>query len=171
MEARNRVGIGFSYRPTRLHRLAESDSLQSVHGLLKSLIIRAQRGISLAFYSIRYPSESQWNGKLAELSGLRLALSDWELSMAVEMTDWSGEIIHERKHFRYYISFTYLPITVAPLRWKITVCHLSFCVSILNAGRGGRSHFTEFHIYDFKVHEYCRKFFSMAGWSFNGFVR
>jgi hypothetical protein len=37
MGARNRVGTGLSYRPARLHRLAES-----ILGLLKSLKIRAQ---------------------------------------------------------------------------------------------------------------------------------
>ncbi len=36
MGARNRVGIGLSYRPARLHRLAES-----IHGLIKRLQIRA----------------------------------------------------------------------------------------------------------------------------------
>jgi hypothetical protein len=36
MGARNRVGIGLSYRPARLHRLSES-----IPGLLKSLKIRA----------------------------------------------------------------------------------------------------------------------------------
>ncbi len=38
MGARNRVDIGLSYRPARLHRLAESISIP---GLLKSLNIRA----------------------------------------------------------------------------------------------------------------------------------
>ncbi len=37
MGARNRVGIGLSYRPARLHRLVES-----IPGLLKRLQIRAQ---------------------------------------------------------------------------------------------------------------------------------
>ncbi len=42
MEARNRVGIGLSYRPARLQRLAESIySLESFLGRLKSLKIRA----------------------------------------------------------------------------------------------------------------------------------
>jgi hypothetical protein len=36
MEAGNRVGIGLSYRPARLHRLADFDSLESIPGLLKS---------------------------------------------------------------------------------------------------------------------------------------
>ncbi len=36
MGARNRVGMGLSYRPARLHRLAES-----IPGLLKRLQIRA----------------------------------------------------------------------------------------------------------------------------------
>ncbi len=39
MGARNRVGIGLSYRPARLHSL---DELESTLGLLKSLKIRAQ---------------------------------------------------------------------------------------------------------------------------------
>jgi hypothetical protein len=42
MGARNRVGIGFSYWPARLHRLAES-----IPGLLKSLKIPAQEKYSL----------------------------------------------------------------------------------------------------------------------------
>jgi hypothetical protein len=42
MGARNRVRIGFSYRPARLRRLAESISLESIPGLLKSLKIPAQ---------------------------------------------------------------------------------------------------------------------------------
>ncbi len=42
MGARNRVGIGLSYRPARLHRLAESISLESIPGLLKSLKIPSQ---------------------------------------------------------------------------------------------------------------------------------
>jgi hypothetical protein len=37
MEVRNRVGIGMSYRPARLHRLAELVTLESILGLLKSL--------------------------------------------------------------------------------------------------------------------------------------
>ncbi len=37
MRARNRVGIGLSYRPARLHRLAEA-----IPGLLKNLKIPAQ---------------------------------------------------------------------------------------------------------------------------------
>ncbi len=37
MGARNRVGIGLSYRPTRLHKLAES-----IPGFYKRLKIRAQ---------------------------------------------------------------------------------------------------------------------------------
>ncbi len=40
--ARNRVGIGLSNRPARLHRLAELISLESSLGLLKSLKFRAQ---------------------------------------------------------------------------------------------------------------------------------
>jgi hypothetical protein len=36
----NRVGIGLSYRPCRLHRRAEIDSLESIPGLLKSLKMR-----------------------------------------------------------------------------------------------------------------------------------
>jgi hypothetical protein len=39
--ARNRVGIGLSYRPTRLDSLAEFFSSESILGLLKSLKIRA----------------------------------------------------------------------------------------------------------------------------------
>jgi hypothetical protein len=34
--ARNRVGIGLSYRPARLHSLAEFGSLESILRLLKS---------------------------------------------------------------------------------------------------------------------------------------
>ncbi len=41
MGSRNQVGIGLSYRPARLHRLAGIDSLESIPGLLKSLKIRA----------------------------------------------------------------------------------------------------------------------------------
>jgi hypothetical protein len=41
MRARNRVGIGLSYRPARLHSLAEFGSLESILRLLKSLKIRA----------------------------------------------------------------------------------------------------------------------------------
>jgi hypothetical protein len=44
MGARNREGIGLSYRPARQHSLAElvpSTSLESILGLLKSLKIRA----------------------------------------------------------------------------------------------------------------------------------
>ena len=37
MEARNRVGIGFSYRPTRLHRLAELIPWNRFLGYLKVL--------------------------------------------------------------------------------------------------------------------------------------
>ncbi len=44
MGARNRVGIGLSYRPARLHRLAEIYSLESILGLLKSKKIRALIG-------------------------------------------------------------------------------------------------------------------------------
>jgi hypothetical protein len=40
MKTRNRVGIGLSYRPARLHRLAV-DSFESNPGLLESLKIRA----------------------------------------------------------------------------------------------------------------------------------
>jgi hypothetical protein len=43
MGARNRVGIGLSYRPARLHRRG-IDSLESIPGLLKSLKIRALVG-------------------------------------------------------------------------------------------------------------------------------
>jgi hypothetical protein len=38
MGARNRVGIGLSYRPARLHRLA---ALESIPGILKNLKIWA----------------------------------------------------------------------------------------------------------------------------------
>jgi hypothetical protein len=41
MGVRNRVGIGLSYRPARLHRLAESTPWELIPGLLKSLKIRA----------------------------------------------------------------------------------------------------------------------------------
>jgi hypothetical protein len=43
MGARNPVGIGLSYRPARLHRLAAGvmDSLESILGLLKFLKIQA----------------------------------------------------------------------------------------------------------------------------------
>jgi hypothetical protein len=40
--ARNRVGIGLSYRLARIHRAGEIDSLESIFGLFKSLKIRAQ---------------------------------------------------------------------------------------------------------------------------------
>ncbi len=40
--ARNRVGIGLSYRSTRLHRAGGIDSLESILGLLKSLKISSQ---------------------------------------------------------------------------------------------------------------------------------
>jgi hypothetical protein len=41
--ARNRVGIGLSYRPARLHYTAwQNGSLESILGLYKSLKIRAQ---------------------------------------------------------------------------------------------------------------------------------
>jgi hypothetical protein len=42
MGARNRVGIGLSYRPARLHRLAEL-----FPGLLKSFKIRAQDDVGV----------------------------------------------------------------------------------------------------------------------------
>jgi hypothetical protein len=43
MGARNRVGIGLSYRPARLHiKPGGIGSLESILGLLKSLKIRAQ---------------------------------------------------------------------------------------------------------------------------------
>ncbi len=42
MRARNRVGIGLSYRPARLHTALRIGSLESIFGLLKSLKIRAQ---------------------------------------------------------------------------------------------------------------------------------
>ncbi len=45
MGTRNRVEIGLSYRPARLHRLAKSIriiQLESIPGLLKSFKIRAQ---------------------------------------------------------------------------------------------------------------------------------
>jgi hypothetical protein len=52
MEARNWVGIGLSYRPARLHRLAESIPynrfLRSIPGLLKSFKIRAQETAFIA---------------------------------------------------------------------------------------------------------------------------
>ncbi len=41
MGARNRVGIGLSYRPARLHKLAEH-SLESIPELHKRSKIRAQ---------------------------------------------------------------------------------------------------------------------------------
>jgi hypothetical protein len=41
MGARNRIGIGLSYRPARL-QAGGIDSLESIPGLLKSLKIRAQ---------------------------------------------------------------------------------------------------------------------------------
>ncbi len=41
MRTRNRVGMGLSYRPARLHSLANG-SLESILGLFKSLNIRAQ---------------------------------------------------------------------------------------------------------------------------------
>jgi hypothetical protein len=44
VEAKNRVGIGLSYRPTRLHRKAELIPMESIPGLLKSLKIRALGG-------------------------------------------------------------------------------------------------------------------------------
>ncbi len=40
MGARNRVGTGLSYRPARLHSLAEFGSLKSILGLPKSLKLR-----------------------------------------------------------------------------------------------------------------------------------
>jgi hypothetical protein len=47
MGARNRVGIGLSYRPARIHRLA---GLGIVSGLLKSLKIPSQENtFSLSF--------------------------------------------------------------------------------------------------------------------------
>jgi hypothetical protein len=42
MGARDQVEIMLSYRPARLHRLAESIFLESIPGLHKSLKIRAQ---------------------------------------------------------------------------------------------------------------------------------
>jgi hypothetical protein len=42
MGARNRVGMGLSYRPARLHRLGGTHSLESLPGLHKRLKIRAQ---------------------------------------------------------------------------------------------------------------------------------
>jgi len=41
MGARNRVGIGLSYRPARLHSLAELVPWNRIHGLHKSLKIWA----------------------------------------------------------------------------------------------------------------------------------
>jgi hypothetical protein len=43
MGARNLIGIGLSYRSTRLHRLAGIHSLESIPGLYKRLKIRALR--------------------------------------------------------------------------------------------------------------------------------
>ncbi len=40
MGARNRVGIGLSYRPASLHSVAELGSSESILGILKSLTIR-----------------------------------------------------------------------------------------------------------------------------------
>jgi hypothetical protein len=47
MEAKNRVGIGLSYRPTRLHRQAELIPMESIPGLLNSLKIRALAEITV----------------------------------------------------------------------------------------------------------------------------
>jgi hypothetical protein len=47
MGARNRFGIGLTYRPARLHRLAGIDSLESIPGAFKSVKIRALDGIIL----------------------------------------------------------------------------------------------------------------------------
>jgi hypothetical protein len=44
MGTRNRVGIGLSYRPARLHSPGRIGSLESILGLLKSLKIRALAG-------------------------------------------------------------------------------------------------------------------------------
>jgi hypothetical protein len=44
MGARNRVGIGLSYRPARLHRADGINPLESIPGLHKRLKIRALWG-------------------------------------------------------------------------------------------------------------------------------
>jgi hypothetical protein len=49
---RNQVGIGLSYRPARLHRLAEYlHSLESIPGLYKRLKIWAQEAWQFFFIS------------------------------------------------------------------------------------------------------------------------
>jgi hypothetical protein len=48
MGARNRVGIGLSYQPARLHTHSLSEL---VHGLLKSFKIRAQVGGKMDFWN------------------------------------------------------------------------------------------------------------------------
>jgi hypothetical protein len=42
MGARNRLGMGLSYRPSRLHRLSEFIPFESIPGLHERLKIRAQ---------------------------------------------------------------------------------------------------------------------------------
>jgi hypothetical protein len=62
MGARNRVGIGLSYWPARLHSLVELVSLESILGLLKSLKIRAQEVVERTNTEV----SSQTGGAVAE---------------------------------------------------------------------------------------------------------
>jgi hypothetical protein len=59
MGARNRGGIGLSYRPARLHRLRRIHSLESIPGLHKRLKIRARSTDLFPIYVLASPGDAQ----------------------------------------------------------------------------------------------------------------
>ncbi len=88
----------------------------------------------------------------------------------------SAETFRQRNNIFTTIYATIVYIRTCPSQWrhwgeKLLLGIFYFLSQFFNTGTGGFSHFTELHIYNFKIREYYRKFFSMAGWSFNGFVR
>jgi hypothetical protein len=96
MGARNRVGIGLSYRPARLHRLAKSVPSNRFLGLLKSLKIPA-----LCFRTFLYgqPSAFQIEAYTRVLMGTidlgtRLMSS---LHGLINFTDTKAKCRHRKK--------------------------------------------------------------------------
>jgi hypothetical protein len=93
MGARNRVGIGLSYRPARLHRLAESIPWNRFLGSIK--ILKYQLRIQTVYTENRWDQKTRSKRVHLYISGfISYSIIDWTVFYLTDEQATSAAAVH-----------------------------------------------------------------------------